>query len=91
MADYSCFNFEVVDNIGFITMCRGDELNTMTRLFWKELPEIIKKADKDSKARVLVLKAEGKHFSAGMDFANFVQGKDTEKKRSSKNARGFLS
>jgi enoyl-CoA hydratase len=80
MADYSCFNFEVVDNIGFITMCRGEELNTMTRLFWKELPEIIKKADKDSKARVLVLKAEGKHFSAGMDFANFVQGKDTEKK-----------
>ncbi|MGA1762149.1 MAG: crotonase/enoyl-CoA hydratase family protein [Gammaproteobacteria bacterium] len=80
MTDYSCFNFEVVDNIGFITMCRGDELNTMTRLFWKELPEIIKKADKDSKARVLVLQAKGKHFSAGMDFANFAQEQNVEKK-----------
>ncbi|MEK9650021.1 MAG: crotonase/enoyl-CoA hydratase family protein [Gammaproteobacteria bacterium] len=78
--NYSCFNFEVQDNIGFITMCRGDALNTMTRLFWKELPQIIKQADKNSKARVLVLQAEGKHFSAGMDLANFSEGNKLDKK-----------
>ncbi len=80
MSNYSCFNFEVQDKIGYITMCRGDELNTMTRLFWKELPEIIKQADKDSQARVLVLQAEGKHFSAGMDFANFAGDNNPNKK-----------
>ncbi len=80
MSNYSCFNFEVKGKIGYITMCRGDELNTMTRLFWKELPEIIKQADKDSQDRVLVLQAEGKHFSAGMDFANFVGDNNPNKK-----------
>jgi enoyl-CoA hydratase len=44
----------------------------MTRLFWKELPEIVKQLDKNAEARVILLKGEGKHFNAGMDLANFA-------------------
>jgi len=51
----------------------------MTRIFWKELPEIVKDIDKKSDARVLVLSGQGKHFSAGMDFANFAPKKKSEK------------
>jgi enoyl-CoA hydratase len=47
----------------------------MTRLFWKELPEIIKELDKNAAARVILLKGEGKHFNAGMDLANFAPAK----------------
>jgi len=53
-------------------MNRPDEFNSMTRLFWKELPEIVKELDKNAEARVILLKGEGKHFNAGMDLANFA-------------------
>jgi enoyl-CoA hydratase len=62
-------------------MSRGNELNTMTRLFWKELPEIIKTIDKNADARVILLRGEGKHFSAGMDLANFVNDGSGKKKK----------
>ena len=52
-------------------MNRPDQLNSMIRVFWKELPDLIKEIDKNSDARVIVLSGQGKHFSAGMDFGNF--------------------
>jgi enoyl-CoA hydratase len=62
-------------------MNRPDEFNSMTRLFWKELPELIKELDKNAKARVILLRGEGKHFNAGMDLANFAPAtKDGVKK-----------
>jgi enoyl-CoA hydratase len=52
----------------------------MTRLFWKELPEIIKEIDKGAQARVILLTGEGKHFSSGMDLGNFSAGSADKKK-----------
>jgi len=40
--------------------------------FWCELPEIINDIDANATARVIVLSAEGKHFSAGMDLSVFA-------------------
>jgi enoyl-CoA hydratase len=50
----------------------------MIRVFWKELPDLIKDIDKNSDARVIVLSGQGKHFSAGMDLATFVPPKKSE-------------
>ena len=81
MSDYTCFKTAISNGVAHIIMSRGNELNTMTRLFWKELPEIIKTIDKNADARVILLRGEGKHFSAGMDLANFVSDGSGKKKK----------
>ena len=73
MNKYNCFDVKIDSGIAHITMNKPDTFNSMTRIFWKELPEIVKDIDKNADARVIVLSGEGKHFSAGMDLANFVQ------------------
>ena len=75
MSKYTCFDVTVKDHVAHVVMNRPDEFNSMTRLFWKELPEIIKELDKNAAARVILLKGEGKHFNAGMDLANFAPAK----------------
>ena len=72
MSKYTCFDVSVEDHVAHVVMNRPDEFNSMTRLFWKELPELIKVLDKNAEARVILLKGEGKHFNAGMDLANFA-------------------
>ena len=73
---YSCFEYELKDHVAHISMCRGDAFNTMTKAFWSELPELIDKISDQGKARVIVLSAQGKHFCAGMDLANFKSDGD---------------
>ena len=72
MAKYTCFEVKVEAQVAHVIMNRPDEFNSMTRLFWKELPELIKELDKNAEARVILLQGEGKHFNAGMDLANFA-------------------
>jgi len=81
MTSYECFDLDIKDHIAHLSMSRPEALNAMSRVFWKELPEIIKDIDKNSQARVIVLSGQGKHFSAGMDLANFMSNdKSGEKK-----------
>ncbi|MEM8633509.1 MAG: crotonase/enoyl-CoA hydratase family protein [Pseudomonadota bacterium] len=70
---YECFNVSIENKVAHITLSRGDALNTMTRDFWNELPEIVKAIDSDALARVIVISSTGKHFSAGMDLSVFAQ------------------
>ena len=81
---YSCFEYDLRDHVAHVTMCRGDDFNTMTKAFWSELPELIDKISDAAEARVIVLSAQGKHFCAGMDLANFqddgeMHGTDAKK------------
>tara|TARA_Y100000815_G_scaffold263326_1_gene277771 strand:+ start:82 stop:936 length:855 start_codon:yes stop_codon:yes gene_type:complete len=73
---YNCFEYELQDHVAHVSMCRGDDFNTMTKAFWSELPELIDKISDEGKARVIVLSAQGKHFCAGMDLANFKSDGD---------------
>ena len=66
-----CFDLRIEDQVAHLVMKRGDELNTMTRAFWGELPELVRQIDREASARVIVLSALGRHFTAGMDLANF--------------------
>ena len=75
----TCFDVTIENGVANISMNRPDQLNSMIRVFWKELPDIIKEIDKNSDARVIVLSGQGKHFSAGMDLSTFVPPKKTDK------------
>ena len=69
---YECFQVEITDKIAHIRLSRGEAMNTMTRAFWNELPEIVREIDRQALARVIVISSTGKHFSAGMDLAVFA-------------------
>ena len=69
---YRCFNVEIADGVAHLQMKRPDEFNSMVVEFWKELPAIVGEIDDQAKARVIVITSTGKHFTAGMDLANFT-------------------
>jgi enoyl-CoA hydratase len=59
-------------HIAHVQLCRPEALNSMVTAFWHELPAAVRKIDKESLARVIVISSQGKHFSAGMDLSVFV-------------------
>jgi enoyl-CoA hydratase len=71
---YRCFEVQVEDKVAHLRMCRPDELNTMVREFWTELPAIVGELDARGDVRVIVLSSTGRHFCAGMDLAVFGGG-----------------
>ncbi len=77
--EYKCFKYSLEDHIAHVTLSRGDELNTMIKEFWSELPDLIDEISNEGEARVILISAEGKHFTAGMDLGNFTDSELTEK------------
>lgn len=71
---HSCFNLSIEDGIAHIRFSRPDKFNSFTPDFWRELPAVVNDISDNAKARVIVLSAEGKHFTAGMDISVFMQG-----------------
>jgi enoyl-CoA hydratase len=69
---YRCFDVDVTDGVAHVVLNRGDELNTMTADFWRELPEIATSLSASGEARVMVLSSTGRHFTAGMDLSVFT-------------------
>ncbi|GJL94137.1 MAG: enoyl-CoA hydratase [Hyphococcus sp.] len=71
---YSCFNLDISEDIAHLRFSRPDAFNSFIPAFWTELPDAINDISDNAKARVIVLSAEGKHFTAGMDISVFMQG-----------------
>ncbi len=71
---HECFEVDVVDKIGLVRMNRPQKSNSMIPAFWRELPEIVDGFSRSGEVRVMVLSAEGKNFSAGMDLSVFSSG-----------------
>ena len=69
---YKCFKYNLKDRIAHVILSRGDELNTMIKEFWSELPNLVDEISNEGQARVILISAEGKHFTAGMDLRNFT-------------------
>ena len=72
MSDYTCFSLEVADSVAHLRMIRPERANSMIPAFWRELPAIVEDLSNRAAARVLVLSAEGRHFSSGMDTTVFT-------------------
>lgn len=77
--EYKCFEYSLEDHIAHVTLSRGDELNTMIKEFWSELPDLIVEISNEGEARVILISAKGKHFTAGMDLGNFTDSDLAEK------------
>ena len=71
---YTCFDVTQEGKVAHLQLKRPEALNSMTREFWMELPEIVRGIDAEGSARAIVLSSTGKHFSAGMDLAVFASG-----------------
>ena len=69
---YTCFDVDVADGVAHLILKRGDELNTMTPEFWRELPEIVSALSATGEARAGVLSSTGPHFTPGMDLPVFT-------------------
>jgi len=68
------------DRIGFITLNRPQAMNTFNVPFARELNDALWAMEKDPEVRVVVIDANGKHFSTGISLDEF-KGKTTKEYR----------
>jgi enoyl-CoA hydratase len=66
--------YDVTDQIGVITLNRPEAANAQSQRVLKELDWAWQQADEDHDVKVIVLKSEGKHFSAGHDMSGSDAG-----------------
>lgn len=71
---YKCFDVTVTDHVAHLQLNRPDQLNSMIREFWMELPQIVRGLDDEGDVRAIVISSTGKHFCAGMDLGVFSGG-----------------
>ena len=62
------------DGIGELTLNRPSKLNTMNAKFFEELPQAVDDLERDRSTRVIVVTANGPHFSAGLDLKDMAPG-----------------
>ena len=67
MADYILYS--VADRVATITLNRADRRNAQNQQLLEELDEAYMRAAEDEAVRVILLRAEGPHFSAGHDLS----------------------
>jgi enoyl-CoA hydratase len=73
--DINCFNLTIENNIAQLTLNRPEKRNSMIPEFWDELPQIIRRIDQESLARVIVISSTGPHFTSGIDISVFESSK----------------
>jgi enoyl-CoA hydratase/carnithine racemase len=70
--------YETDEKVGLITLDRADKLNAINAAMKEEIIAAFAQADKDPTTSVIVLRAEGRSFSAGFDIGMSPdRGKDT--------------
>jgi enoyl-CoA hydratase len=67
MNEFKYVKYEVSDNVGTITLDRPEKANAQNERMIDELNARFLAAEFDDDVHVIVLRAEGKHFSAGHD------------------------
>ena len=67
MKESNQFSVEIEAHIAWLILNRPEKRNTMGAAFFEELSEHLDKFDQDKEIRAVVIKAEGKSFTAGTD------------------------
>jgi enoyl-CoA hydratase/carnithine racemase len=65
--DFETIIVEKKDHVGIITLNRPDQLNTFTTTLAAELDQSLLTMDQDKEIRVIIIKGNGRAFSAGID------------------------
>jgi enoyl-CoA hydratase len=71
MSEKDPFKVEQDGHIAWLTLNRPDNRNIMGFAFFEELTKHFERFDEDSSVRGVVIKAEGKSFTAGLDLVEF--------------------
>jgi enoyl-CoA hydratase len=66
--------FEIEDQVGVITLNRPEAANAQSPKVLEELDSAWRAADRNPQVKVIVLKSNGKHFSAGHDMSSTDNG-----------------
>jgi enoyl-CoA hydratase len=73
---YETIRYEVDGPVGTVTLARPEAANAQSSAMITELDDAIGRVDADDGVRVMVLAAEGKHFSAGHDLKELLAGEE---------------
>jgi enoyl-CoA hydratase/carnithine racemase len=76
--EYTNVLVEKRDQIGFITLNRPQAMNTFTVPFARELNDALWDMENDPEVRVVVIDANGKHFSTGISLDEFKEKSSKE-------------
>ena len=71
MSEKNRIKVDMDGHIAWLILNRPESRNTMGVVFFQELKERFEQFDKDPNVRVVVIRAEGKSFTAGIDLAEF--------------------
>jgi enoyl-CoA hydratase/carnithine racemase len=74
MTTYTYLKFQEENRIGFITLNRPDKRNALCLDMLRELQNMLGTIGSNSHVSVVVIKGEGKIFSAGHDISDLVDG-----------------
>lgn len=72
VAIMSLIEYQVSDKVALVTLNRPEQRNAQNPELLKQLDEAFDRAVADDQVRVIVLRANGKHFSAGHDIGENV-------------------
>ena len=67
MDDNQAFNVEKDGHVVWLTLCRPERRNAMGLAFFKEVTDHFRRIDEDPTVRAVVIRADGKSFTAGLD------------------------
>lgn len=67
MKETSNFKVKIDGHVAWLTLNRPERRNAMGLAFFEEIEEVFDDFDRDANIRVVIIKAEGKSFSAGTD------------------------
>src|ERR1700730_7983912 len=74
LVEFEAIRYETDGAVATITLNRPDVANAQNSQMLDELDRALDLADGDDAVRVLVLAGEGKHFSAGHDLKEILEG-----------------
>jgi enoyl-CoA hydratase len=67
MKETSCFKIEIDGHVAWLVLNRPEKRNSMGLAFFEEISDLFAEFDSDPNVWVVIIKAEGKSFSAGTD------------------------
>ena len=67
MSEYKHFIVEKNEGVTNVIINRPEKANAFNQLCWEEMQSIFENLSDDESTRVIILSAEGKHFTAGID------------------------
>jgi enoyl-CoA hydratase/carnithine racemase len=72
--NYRDIKFQVEEGIGFITLSRPEKRNALSMNLMAEMIDLLDSLKKESRVRIVIIKAEGPVFSSGHDLSEMLEG-----------------